>query len=621
MKLTKNRLIILSLGLVVIAATSIYCILYPIAGIHNLYPIKIPQKFKSLDFPATAPKQDLQVKRTTLTKNSIKFANAFLKNELFVNSRWSSYKIPKELTWRENPFNNLTWCVYFHSLDIVGHLANAYEVDPNPEYLKKAKWIIESWHKANPSPFHQASKYAWYDMIAANRVMNILHFQQVYENTNDPEFKKTMDKILIKHGDFLANNFYYSSEGNHGMFQDKSLIYLSLLHREYPNSKNWLLMSLNRLFMHISNEITPSGVHKEHSPSYHLIVLKLLESVDQILQANEIHVQELDSIIENMQTYLAYVTKPDGTLPNVGDSEPTQANYTSKQPVSNPFLLFSQSDGKLGIPLEPFKVYQDAGVAFFRNLKSSQDMYCMFTAGFHTNIHKHADDLSFILTVGKTDFFVDTGKYNYEMNDPWREYFRSALAHNTLLIDDKSYSLLPKNAHKSRIENFQTHDKYDFVTASHDLFPGVHIQRTILWLKTGSFLIYDQIQSHSKHHYSQIFQIGNDVEIQQNENEFTLKSKIENLSLQMIQNSDSKVQFMRGESNKIQGWISNRWMTKDPLTSIKFTLKNEPNEFKTIINTSIKNPVISFNIEEKNGEKIFLVRHKNDEISSINISH
>ena len=34
---------------------------------------------------------------------------------------------------------------------------NAYEKTPSQTYLEKAKWYIESWMAANPSPNNQAS--------------------------------------------------------------------------------------------------------------------------------------------------------------------------------------------------------------------------------------------------------------------------------------------------------------------------------------------------------------------------------------------------------------------------------------------------------------------------------
>ena len=46
---------------------------------------------------------------------------------------------------------------------------NAYEKNPSQVYLEKAKWYIESWMAANPSPDNQASRML--GMITVQRIV------------------------------------------------------------------------------------------------------------------------------------------------------------------------------------------------------------------------------------------------------------------------------------------------------------------------------------------------------------------------------------------------------------------------------------------------------------------
>ena len=68
---------------------------------------------------------------------------------------------------------------------------NAYEKSPKQVYLEKAKWYIESWMAANPSPNNQASPSAWDDHSTANRVVNMIYFWQYYKDSSiyDPNLK------------------------------------------------------------------------------------------------------------------------------------------------------------------------------------------------------------------------------------------------------------------------------------------------------------------------------------------------------------------------------------------------------------------------------------------------
>ena len=262
-------------------------------------------------------------KRTQPNSNSITIADKLVNNELYVNSIWPTYPFTDQLTWRENPYNDESWVFYLHSLDLVGFLMNAYEKNPSQVYLEKAKWYIESWMAANPSPDNQASTYAWDDHSTANRVVNMIYFWHYYKNSSiyDPVFEQSLIDMLEKHGDFLADDRHYTAHNNHGIFQDRSLIELALLFPNMENSQYWYNKAMDRLMIHVQNDVTPSGVHKEHSPDYHNITLDLFRGVSDFITQFDRKSDELTNTITKMEDYLAYLIKPDGTLPMLGDSD------------------------------------------------------------------------------------------------------------------------------------------------------------------------------------------------------------------------------------------------------------------------------------------------------------
>jgi hypothetical protein len=49
--------------------------------------------------------------------------------------------------------------------------------------------------------------------------------------------------------------------------------------------------------------------------------------------------------------------------------------------------------------------------------------------------HGHADALSFTLSLGGREFFIDPGTYAYHTQQAWRRYFRGTAAHNTIRVD------------------------------------------------------------------------------------------------------------------------------------------------------------------------------------------
>jgi hypothetical protein len=580
---------------------------FPPATPHQLFPPKIPVIYDTKIWDGYHKDGQSRVQRIPQNKSSINLANALLNNQFSLGSRWPSYKFDGNFSWREDPFHNDTWQVYFQNLDIVGHLTNAYESTSDFKYLKKAESLILDWYKTNPSPFFQVSKFAWYDMVAAVRTMNILHFEKVYGDQMDATLRKKLNRILQKHGDFLVSNYYYSFDSNHGLFQDQALISLALTHPEFEQSKEWLIKGLNRFLMRLKADISDSGVHKEQSPTYHLLILKMIESVNQAFTEHHIEIAEFQNWTPLMQTYLAYVVKEDKSIPNVGDSDPTINSYLLRKDSSNPYLLFVQSDGKKGTPLESFKSFIDAGTAFFRDPKFN--LYTMFTSRFHRTVHKHGDDLSFILSLRGTDFFVDSGKYNYQLKDPWRKYFLSAKAHNTIIVDGNSYEIPQKNIEKSRIEKFIDEPIFAAAIASHDLYPGVHIKRNFIYIKTGSFIIFDQITSQSNHTYSQLFQIGTNIKIFEMDRGLTLESE-DKKNVELLELTGAKSQIITGQTDPIQGWLSTKWADKKPISTVFFNSNGSNVEFKNIININPKQNLKNFEPSVQKGLLVILLEYK-----------
>jgi len=124
------------------------------------------------------------VKRTTPTTNSIGIANDIVNNdEIFLMRYWDKFEFDGDLDWSEDPFDDWTWQFYFHSLRMVSHLLNAYEISGNITYLQESKWFIESWIQHNPTPDEQASSRAWDDHSTANRISTFIYFWDYYRSS------------------------------------------------------------------------------------------------------------------------------------------------------------------------------------------------------------------------------------------------------------------------------------------------------------------------------------------------------------------------------------------------------------------------------------------------------
>lgn len=555
--------------------------------------------------------------KNSINKKPDEAAQQILNNELFVHPSWDTVPIKNGIEWHQDPFKNRTWCFYLHSLAPVNYLLSAYTTDPRDEYLQKAKDIIISWMNSNILS-EEASIHAWKDHSAANRVVTLIFFWDLYIDSGlyDSLFEIDLKLLLEKHAEFLYDDNNYNFNNNHGVYQDRALIEISTIFPEMDYNNKWFNKAKHRLMNYIDKFISKDGVHKEHSASYHILMLKLLSGINEFLKFHNKEIESLSEIIYKMEEYLAHIVKPNGEVPMTGDSGPDQITFLRKEIITNPQLLYVRTNGKKGKKPNDDVVYKQDGIAIFRNsYESKNPVYLKFIAAFNSLTHKHADDLSVLLSIGKTDFFVDSGKYNYQEKDGFRKYFRSSIAHNSVSVNRKSYELKLSQINKSKIDHFGIHDEYTYVTGSHTLYPRVTIYRTIIYLKKyNSIIIHDKAVSPTVKTYSQIFNLGKDISVNPiTKKKIILNSKIDNNAVELLQlNHVTEFKNYFGGENPIAGWQSSAFNKKHPITQLQFSNKGAEMEYRTIINLDGNFGIKNYSINNERNEDVYSIISKNN---------
>ncbi len=557
-------------------------------------------------------------RRHNISQEHIEIADGIIENQLFVHPAWKPINIG-EIDWKMDPYNDGTWCFYLHSLDLICYLVNSYELTGKIEYLTESKKIIKSWINENLKRNSNLSPYAWKDHSVANRVVNFIHFYTHYKKNNvvDDKFDELLFLTLKEHGEYLVKDENHTFTNNHGIFQDRSLIALSVLFPSLPKSKMWYEKSIERFMLHVDKDVSKSGIHLEHSDAYHIIVFRLFSSIYEFLKFHEKEEKRLKDLLYKMQEFLAYVYKPDMRIPMNGDSGPDSIGFIEEGSIYNELLLYVKTKGLKGKVPMLAKCYKDAGTAFIRNnwKIDSKQLYFRIFAAYHSKVHKHADDLSFVLSKGKTNFFIDSGKYNYKEQDNYRKYFRSSMAHNSITVNNETYPIHGSLINKSKIIQFIDNDNYVYIEAMHKLFTNVSFNRKVLYLKEReAFIIYDDLKSNKIKRYSQIFNIGEDVSINVlSKNRIILESKIDKNKIELIQvNRVPEFKKYFGSEEPIAGWQSAKFNQKKPIMQLRFSEKEKNVNYKTIINTELKKGIKKFNVTEKEGEITFKILYKDN---------
>jgi len=186
-----------------------------------------------------------------------------------------------------------------------------------------------------------------------------------------------------------------------------------------------------------------------------------------------------------------------------------------------------------------------------------------FTAGAHEGrTHRQADDLSFVMSNRGNEILIDPGVYSYK-EDPGRDYVLSAAAHNTVIINNKTYS-----GWNTTLDNFITNDSFTYFTATHHNFEGFTFERHLIYLANNMVIVIDNIKSKlldnqkTEHEFQQIFHFSPKLKID-NTNvtkyNYSLILDSENnpvLKVAQLGKTPVGIEIIKGQENPMQGWHS-----------------------------------------------------------------
>ncbi|MGL4345853.1 MAG: heparinase II/III family protein [Cellulosilyticaceae bacterium] len=528
----------------------------------------------------------------------LEIANELLGGKLIVhetNKEYAVFTLAETINWGiEVQRAPNTYQLFLQGLNPIAFLCKAYQISLKDHYLRLAGQLVKSWYDYASSKPQNA--FLWNDHAVAMRVENLLCFASIATQSKGiigPQFIMKVNSLIKEHAAYLYEDAYYTFNHNHGIIQDCALIDSSYYLND-NESPSYLERAKKRLCMQLEYGFNQENVHIENSPGYQSEVLMLLEQLARLM--NLYHDPFGAWLMEQIRPYNEFLVasiKPNVRLGEIGD---TSSFYGIKEKnlayrLDNPQLLYATTYGKEGNkPTDNTKIYPKSGYYFYRSSWAQEDFeratWVAFKAGYQSKTHKHADDLSFMLYSKGVDIFVDPGWYNYVYGDPLREYFISAHAHNTVIVDGKTYSPTVANAYKTGILKYETtRAEYDYILAFNKMYEGVQIDRHFYYLKQDSILVYDDIVSDKEHTYSQLFHLSEAVQIiSRSDTEVLLKIKHTPYRVRVIQLiKETTLEVYHGDPQKKYGHISRGINCSDQIDTLKFDRIGTSQQFLTLI--------------------------------------
>lgn len=432
-------------------------------------------------------------------------------------SPFASCEISSPIDWLSNPEHNNTWRFWFQTLNWIHDIEGA-----EPDVLNRAGTVIVDWTcrilMAEPR-----FEWTWSDHGLAARAQTANALAERWLNSGEALSLPVMAavaKLLLTHLYALAAEPCYTPRHNHGVMQDMAVMKLAQRFSHLPDAEAlWDHAARRFMELQLADAVSSDGVHREHSPHYHVLFSSWLPRISNLYKASGRSIpSEIHSALGGMLEVLVHLMQPNHTMPQFGDTPNDDRSAELARLVNQCRTLegsealgledtllqldYVLSNGETGMqPQDVDRVYLDGGYA---TLRSSWEppvdsaLVAHLRSGQHSSAHYHTDDTTFELFGFNHEIILDGGLHSYDSADPFRIYQKSPEAHNVLTIE----GVAAAPAGSSSIDAHGTSEDISWVHLSNDHYSHAgfsRIRRTFAYNRPAEFLVVDSLSGGGTH--------------------------------------------------------------------------------------------------------------------------
>ena len=461
--------------------------------------------------------------------------------------------------WHCIPNGDEEWAFMLNRFTYLSHLALAEIKTDDKAYLIKGKALILDWiYKHDTLELSLSTR----TLDTAMRISSWLEFLPYLYRYNllDKQELRIIQTSIEKQIVYMYENYipkYHMS--NWGSIQTATILYVLFILDDFRRDiYQWAYEE----FIHqMEIQVYDDGLFWEQSTMYHVEVLSYaLKILDQLPLTTQ-------NRIKSLAIFLLYQRTPKNTIEPYGDSD--VADLTSIMNLCA--VKFKDGRFKMGklnnadnlyvfekdeidafekMTREITKQLNFDGETMYTHRTSWEEdaHFTLFTNGSMGSGHAHVDNNHFSIYFKGDPIIVDTGRYTYREDHPYRIYFKSASAHSGLVLDGRSGSQ-PNGSwtFQKYVQPLGNQVKHK---GPYHYYKGMVYGDFSLWerilvvVDLGIWIVIDKVKSQGRHKLTQYFNLHPDV-----------KSSIED----EIFLNDMKMKVLKGELTLEDSLYSQRY--------------------------------------------------------------
>jgi hypothetical protein len=464
--------------------------------------------------------------------------------------------------------------------------------DATGELAEVVATVVSDWFTRFPTYENCSHSMAFHDETTAQRLITLVAIFEATKNYLHDEMLVSMRELMKQTSDLLLDSKFHATGNNHGMFQDIALrTYCVLGNSEDANLELKLKTSIKRLNDYFISSFTVDGVHKENSPTYHLMITKHLAQHAEFLKlmGEEQAELRLENLLERAGEYATHAVLPSGVFLPISDTQQTAISAKHHNVFGSSEFEYAVTAGRTGKrPSRNYLSLPESGYFYARKTWGDiNSTFVSFLAAYNDNYHKHSDDLSLFIWHAGRNLISEAGPFGYNYQQPLTKYGFSQFSHNNIIVngasvprtDDKAESVWMSTASESGGELS--------VTAGTGRLKGVHHQRTVSISKQFDRIeVSDELQSLETNKYECLWNLGKGVEVVTHGDGFELfygSKKVADVTVETT--VPVNITVHKGEMKpRPLGWNFPKFGDSEPTNTVLITLYGMDVSLRTTFN-------------------------------------